>query len=102
MCPADAGVSPSCGVVNSPLSASVKPDGGLPVAYRVGGGLGTSPVKDWKVIAWINRADAGAAPAPGDWWGEATFALRDCMCSTTTACYCAGATANVTLDRQVP
>lgn len=100
MCPADAGLSPSCGVMS--LSTSVRPDGGFPVAYRVGEGrLGTSPVKDWKVIVWINRADAGAAPAPGDWWGEASFALRsDCGCATT--CYCAGATANISIDRVAP
>lgn len=101
-CPADAGVSPSCGAAGFPLAVSLKPDGGFPVPYRVGGDrLGTSPFKDWKVVAWVNRADAGAAPAPGDWWGEASLVLRECMCSTPP-CYCAGGTVDVTIDRVAP
>lgn len=97
MCPIDAGVSPACAPTH--LTASIRPDGGFPVSFSLPRGLGLSQNRDWKVIAWLNRGDAGVAPVTGEWWGQMTFFIANCGCST---CYCGGASTTVTIDRVAP
>src|SRR4051812_42479028 len=66
-CPADAGVAPQCvGTASAPIqrkSLSGPGDGGA-YAYdmKIAPGF-TTPVKDWKIVAWLAHApDAGDAP----------------------------------------
>lgn len=73
--------------------------------YHVGGGFGTVDTPEWKVVAWLSRGDAGAAPASGEWWGTATFRLRDCTDTGTCSgpCWCAGSdSVDVVIDQLAP
>lgn len=97
-----AGATPATGgyaQASVPLGSS-----GLPATYSVGAdSIGVSSEQEWQVVAWISSGDPGNAPASGDRYGKATFALSDCSGACGAACYCGSAGhVDLTLDQIAP
>ena len=50
----------------------------FPFEYVVGGGMGTSEVRQWRVLAWIAESEALEGPGGGAWYGTRLFELEKC------------------------
>lgn len=50
----------------------------FPFHYDIGGGLGSTEHKRWRVVAWISKSEDVGRPQPGEWYGTRVFSAKDC------------------------
>lgn len=57
-----------------PQHRGLRPD----VAYELGGGIGTSLIKRWRVVAWLSSKKNSDHPAPDEPVGFVDFDAHPC------------------------
>ena len=77
----------------------------FPYGYLIGGGVGTTEFKHWRVLAWLAEAEStdvpAEGPASGEWYGTTQFVVDECggafgdYCSITNG-------VDFTIDTQAP
>jgi hypothetical protein len=50
----------------------------FPYTYEIGETFATSDKERYRIVAWLSAAGGGEAPASGEMYGTATFALAPC------------------------
>lgn len=77
----------------------------FPFEYLLGGGVGTTEFKRWRVLAWLSATKSDAelpnGPVAGEWYGTATFAVKECGGMFDGYCGVTGGV-NLTIDTELP
>jgi len=50
----------------------------FPCDYLIGGGVGTTDSRQWRLLAWLSTAEEPEGLDPGEWFGTTTFTIKKC------------------------